>query len=115
MNENTLKLARYLSLVVLVALSIGAFDHGVFCDNETNHTGGSPYVLFLLFAPVALVSVRMIKSEGRKWGIPLALALAGALNVVAFDALDVMKGYSAWIRAGMPERPAWSEFHRCSK
>lgn len=115
MNENTLRLARFLSLFFAVVLPLGAFNRYVFCDNETNHLGGTPYVLFLVFVPAAFVSLHMLRREGKKWLIPLVFAMAGILNVIAFDAFHVMQGYSSWIRSGMPDRPAWSRFHKCPR
>lgn len=115
MNEATLKLARYFSVILTVALPLGILNHYVFCENETNHIGGSPYVLFVVFVPVALISLRMLRVEGKRWILPLVLAAGGSLNVIVFDTFHIMEGYSAWIHSGMPARPAWSLFQACGK
>lgn len=112
--DPTLTTLLYLALVFGVAIALGYFNHYVFCDNETNHTGASPYVLFVLFIPASFASLQMIKREGKKWFFPLALALVGILNVIIFDGFNVMKQYDSWISSGMPDRPAWSCVHRCS-
>jgi hypothetical protein len=112
-NENMLRLGLYLFVVSATILTLWAFNRYVFCENETNHLGGSPYVLFVFFVPVVLVSFRMIGRQRARWLLPFVLGMAGILNVVGLDVFDVMKGYSSWIHAGMPERPAWSLFHRC--
>ncbi len=115
MNEKVLKLVRYISVIVAVAFPLGIFNHYVFCENETNHTGESPYILFTLFIPVALISLKMLRAEGKKWILPLVLVALGSLNIIVIDTLHVMEGYSSWIRYGMPERPAWSLFQTCGK
>ncbi len=99
--------AAYASLVSAEALALALFNYYVFFANATNHTGSSPYGLLLLFVPALLISLALIPGR-RIWLFPLILALAGSVNVIAFDALDIMKGYDSWAHAGMPDRPAWS-------
>jgi hypothetical protein len=110
-----LELVRCLFLTFIAASPLAVFDHYVFCDNETNHTGGSPYILFVVFVPVALASLLKIKPYGKKWLIPLTITMLGTLNVIIFDTLHVMESYSSWLRSGMPERPAWSLILGCYK
>jgi hypothetical protein len=109
------ELVRCLFFAFIAAFPLAVFNHYVFCDNETNHTGDSPYILFIFFVPVALASLLKIKPYGNKWLIPLAIAMVGALNVIIFDTLHVMESYSSWIHSGMPERPAWSLILGCYK
>ena len=106
-------LVRCLFLTFVAAFPLAEFNHYVFCDNKTNHTGSSPYILFIVIVPVALTSLHMLKRRGNKWLIPLALALSGVLNVIVLDTLHIMESYSSWIRSGMPERPVWSLLHGC--
>jgi hypothetical protein len=105
---------RWLLLTLVAAFPLAFFNQYVFCQNETNHMGGSPYILFIAFIPVGLVSIRKLK-RGKKWLIPFAIATGGALNVGAFDALHVMQSYESWIRSGMAERPGWSLSHGCAR
>ncbi len=99
--------AIYVSMVSAEALALVLFNYYVFFDNATNHTGSSPYALLYLFVPALLISLLLIPGR-RTWLFPLILALAGSVNVLAFDALDIMKGYDSWAHAGMRDRPAWS-------
>jgi hypothetical protein len=96
-----------------VAFPLAVFNQYVFFQNETNHMGGSAYILFLALVPVAFASFRKLK-DGKKWLIPFSIATGGTLNVAAFDALHVMESYDSWIQSGMPERPAWSLIHGCA-
>lgn len=105
---------RCFFLSFIAAFPLALFNHYVFCQNETNHTGVSAYILFTIFVPVALASFRKLKL-GKKWLIPLAIATGGALNVAAFDSLHVMESYDSWTQSGMPDRPAWSFIHECYK
>lgn len=106
-----MELVRCLTLTFVAALPLALFNYYVFCDNDTNHTGGSPYILFIVFVPAAFASLLMLKRHGKKWLMPLVLAMSGLLNVTVLDTLHIMESYSSWIHAGMPERPAWSLFH----
>lgn len=109
------ELVRCLFLAFIAAFPLAVFNHYVFCDNETNHTGASPYILFMVFIPVALASLFKLKRYDKKWLIPLAFAVGGAINVIVFDTLHVMESYSSWIHSGMPDRPAWSLILGCYK
>src|SRR5574340_121773 len=97
MKDPGLKLAVYLLAIVAVTLPLCLYNHYVFCDNETNHTGGTPYELFIVFIPVTFASLWMLRADGKKWILPLVLAAGGSLNVIVFDAFHIMEGYSSWI------------------
>lgn len=115
MKDPGLKVAVFVLAILAVILPSWMFNHYVFCDNETNHTGGSPYILFNFFVPVVLVSVWMLREDGKKWLLPLLLAAVGSINVIVIDSFHIMESYSSWIHSGMPERPSWSLFHTCGK
>lgn len=115
MKDPGLKLAFYLLAIVVVTLPLWMFNHYVFCDNETNHTGGTPYILFVIFIPVVFFSLWMLRIDGKKWILPLLLATGGSLNVIVLDALHIMESYSSWIHSGMPERANWSLFETCRR
>lgn len=106
--KTSLALTAYVLATLAVALPLGAFNHYVLCENATNHTGASPYALFVVFVPAAVISIRMLQPNDRKWILPLVLAAAGSVNVLAFDAFHVMQEYGSWIQSGMPERPTWT-------
>jgi len=104
---------HYIFIISLVLLALSFYDYDVFCSNDTNHMGGSPYVVLWIFVPVGYYSLMKARTDGKKWIIPVLLALFGTLNVASFDALDVMKSKDSWFGAGMPERPAWSQLDIC--
>jgi len=56
-----------------------------------------------------------VKTDGKKWLIPILLVVFGMLNIAALDVLDVMKSKNSWLHAGMPQRPAWSQFTICKE
>jgi hypothetical protein len=53
--------------LLAAGLPILGFNYYVFCENRTNHTGVEPYLLLLLFVPVAFVSFRRMQKRERKW------------------------------------------------
>jgi hypothetical protein len=76
------------------------------CSHDSNHTGFEPWLLAVVFAPTAALSVLAIRA---RTSIPVAI-FAGLLGVggigylIYIDSTNRLVQYERWIDRGMPGR-----------
>lgn len=110
---STKEILKYIKITLSSVIPLLAYHYYVFCYNKTNHSAVSPYLLMMYFIPVAYLSIIKIKRGRQEWVIPLVFSITGVVNIVAFDQMNVMRQYDAWVYSGMPERPGWSRTKAC--
>jgi hypothetical protein len=99
---------------------IVAFDKYCLFENGANHTGAPIDVLIVAYSGSAVAGLvllrRYIALTVERWALRfvVVVGIAGALNLVAFDQLNVMSEYETWSRRGFPKKPAWARPGRTS-
>ncbi len=103
------------SLTILASVLI--FNYYSILGNATNHSGIPLNVLLILYLVTLLITLVIIfigwKSHNHsKIAFFLLAALAmisllGFINIIAYEQLNIMMSYEAWLHKGMPDKPSF--------